>query len=73
MQEHAALMGDLAAALAAAQEAATLDKAEVMALRQDLQLLRTSDASSQQQVGFMTYDNVCHRHCSYMRMRKFEV
>ncbi len=66
-------MGDLAAALAAAQEAATLDKAEVMALRQELQLLRPSDASSQQQVGFMTHDHVCHRHCSYVRMRRVEV
>ncbi|DBA85902.1 TPA: hypothetical protein ACH3X1_005447 [Trebouxia sp. C0004] len=44
-EEHAALMRDLAAA----HEAATLDKAEVVALRQELQLLRTSDASSQQQ------------------------
>ncbi|KAL0022977.1 hypothetical protein WJX79_000787 [Trebouxia sp. C0005] len=44
-EEHAALMGDLAAA----HEAATVDKAEVMAPRQELQLLRPSDASSQQQ------------------------
>ena len=62
-------MGDLAAA----QLAATLDKAEVMALRQDLQLLRTFDASSQQQVGFMTHDHVCHRHCSDMGMHRDEV
>ena len=62
-------MGDLAAA----QLAATLDKAEVMALRQDLQLLRTFDASSQQQVGFMTHDHVCHRHCSYVCVRRAEV
>ena len=58
-------MGDLAAA----HEAATVDKAEVMAPRQELQLLRPSDASSQQQVGFMTYHHVCHRHCSYVHMR----
>ena len=62
-------MGDLAAA----QEAATLDKAEVMALRQDLQLLRTFDASSQQQVGFMTDDHVCLRHYFDARMRRVEV
>lgn len=59
--------------LAATQEAATLDKAEVMALRQEVQLLRPSDASSQQQVGFMTHDHLCHRHCSYARTRRLKV
>lgn len=59
--------------LAAAQEAATLDKAEVMAVRQELQLLRPSDASRQQQVGFVTHDHVCHRHCSYVCVRRAEV
>ncbi len=68
LQEPAALMPHLAA-----QQAATLDKAEVMALRQELQLLRTSDTSSQQQVGFMTYDYVCHRHCSHVLIGTLEV
>jgi len=69
VQEHAALMGHLAAA----QEAAAQDKAEVAALRQELQLLRPSNASSQQQVGFMTDDHVCHRHYFDTRMRRVEV
>ena len=62
-------MGDLAAA----QEAATLGKAKVMAVRQELQLLRASDASSQQQVGFTTHDHLCHRHCSHVLIGTIEV
>ena len=62
-------MGDLAAA----EEAATLDKAEVRAQRQELQLLRASDASSRQQVGFMTHDRLCHRHCSHVLIGIIEV